>query len=120
MLLTCRTSGTSGSNGARSASIPLIESAPIVVPWYAMLRAIALYFFCGELPPPGMRVPGSTPTFHAPPSRTAKYCRASFHAASTASEPPETKKTRLRSPGASDAISAASSIARGCAYVQFV
>ena len=46
------------------------------------------------------------------PSRTAKYWRASFHADSTASEPPETKKTRLRSPGASEAISAASSIAR--------
>ena len=103
MLLTCRTSGTSGWNGARSGSIPLIESAPNVVPWYAVLRAIALYFL-----PAGR------------PSRAMKNCRASFHAESTASEPPETKKTRLRSPGASDAISAASSIARGCAYVQFV
>jgi len=83
--------------------MPLIESAPNVVPWYAMFRAIALYFF-----------PGGSP------SRAMKYWRASFHAYSTASEPPETKKTRLRSPGASDATSAASSIARGCAYVQFV
>ncbi len=41
------------------------------------------------------------------------YWRASFHADSTASEPPETKKTRFRSPGASDATSSASSIARG-------
>jgi hypothetical protein len=29
---TCRTSGTSGSKGARSEGIPVIESAPIVVP----------------------------------------------------------------------------------------
>ena len=33
--------------------------------------------------------------------RAAWYARASFQAASTASEPPETKKTRFRSPGAS-------------------
>jgi hypothetical protein len=41
--------------------------------------------------------------------------RASFSADSTASDPPDVKKTRFRSPGASDAIRAASSIARGCA-----
>src|SRR5205823_10397597 len=46
------------------------------------------------------------------------YWRASFHADSTASEPPETKNTRLRSPGVSCAISCASSIARGCEYDQ--
>ena len=43
------------------------------------------------------------------------YWRESFQADSTASEPPEVKKTRLRSPGASAAIRAASSIAFGCA-----
>ncbi len=82
-----------------------------------MLRAIALYLWPGAGPPTcrGIISPGSTPlTWEAPP-RTAKYWRASFQADSTASDPPETKKTRLRSPGASDATSAASSIARGCA-----
>ena len=48
------------------------------------------------------------------------YWRASFHADSTASEPPETKKTRFRSPGARLATSCASSIARGWAYDQLV
>ena len=43
------------------------------------------------------------------------YWRASLIAVSTASPPPVVKKTRLRSPGASAAIRAASSIARGCA-----
>ena len=47
-----------------------------------------------------------------------KYWRASFHADSTASDPPLVKNTRLRSPGASSASRAASSIAGGCAYVQ--
>ena len=46
-----------------------------------------------------------------------KYCRASFHADSTASDPPVVKKTRLRSPGVRLAIRSARSIARGCAYV---
>jgi hypothetical protein len=41
--------------------------------------------------------------------------RASFSADSTASEPPEVKKTRLRSPGVIEAIRAASSIAFGWA-----
>ena len=41
VLRTWRTSGTSGSNGSRIAGIPLIDSAPIVVPWYAMWREIA-------------------------------------------------------------------------------
>ena len=87
-----------------------------------MLRAIALYLWPGAGPPTCRPTisPGSTPGAWDAPSRTAKYCRASFHADSTASDPPEQKKTRLRSPGASDATSAASSIARGCAYVQFV
>ena len=40
-----------------------------------------------------------------------KYWRASFHADSTASEPPVVKNTRLRSPGARSARRAASSIA---------
>jgi hypothetical protein len=48
------------------------------------------------------------------------YCRASFQADSTASEPPETKNARLTLSGASSASFAASSIARGCAYDQFV
>jgi hypothetical protein len=43
------------------------------------------------------------------------YWRASLIADSTDSPPPEVKKTRLRSPGASEAILAASSIARGWA-----
>ena len=43
------------------------------------------------------------------------YWRAIFHADSTASEPPEVKKTRLRSPGASSAMRVASSIATGWA-----
>ena len=46
---------------------------------------------------------------------TLWYWRASLTAVSTASLPPEVKKMRLRSPGVSDAIFAASSIARGCA-----
>ena len=50
------------------------------VPWYAMERLMTLVR-CGW---PFMR----------------KYWRASFHADSTASDPPEVKKTRLRSPGA--------------------
>ena len=44
-----------------------------------------------------------------------KYCLASFHADSTASEPLVVKKTRFRSPGASSASRAASSMAFGCA-----
>jgi hypothetical protein len=51
--------------------------------------------------------------------RAAWYWRASFHAASTASEPPEVKNTRSSPGGASSAIRAASSIERGCATVQF-
>jgi hypothetical protein len=47
-----------------------------------------------------------------------KYWRASFHADSTASDPPLVKNTRFKSPGASSARRAASSIAGGCAYVQ--
>ena len=39
---TFRTSGTSGSNGLRIGGIPVSESAPIVVPWYAVCRVIAL------------------------------------------------------------------------------
>jgi hypothetical protein len=48
------------------------------------------------------------------------YCRQSFSADSTASLPLFVKKTRFRSPGASDAIFAASSIDVGWAYDQFV
>ncbi len=99
MLRTWITSGTSGSNGARSAGIPLIESAPIVVPWYAVRRATA---------------------FHRRSPFAMWYWRASFHADSTASEPPETKNARLMCSGASWARRCASSIARGCAYDQFV
>ena len=46
-----------------------------------------------------------------------KYCLASFQADSTASEPPEVKNTRLRSPGARAARRAASSMAMGWAEV---
>ena len=42
VLRTFRTSGTSGSNGIRIAGIPVSESAPSVVPWYAVWRVIAL------------------------------------------------------------------------------
>ena len=69
-----------------------------MVPWYAVRRAITLW----RWPWPMAR----------------KYWRASFHADSTASDPPVVKNTRLRSPGASSASRAASSIAGGCAYVQ--
>ena len=44
-----------------------------------------------------------------------KYCLASFHADSTASEPPVVKNTRFRSPGASSASRSASSMALGWA-----
>ena len=43
------------------------------------------------------------------------YGAGELSADSTASLPPLVKKTRLRSPGASEAIRAASSIAGGCA-----
>ena len=52
--------------------------------------------------------------------RAVWYWRASFQAASTASEPPETKKQRCRSPGARSASSCASSIERGWAKVQLM
>jgi hypothetical protein len=47
-----------------------------------------------------------------------KYCLASFQADSTASPPPVVKNTRLRSPGAIEAIRSASSTARGWAKDQ--
>ncbi len=75
--------------------MPVIESAPKVVPWYAVSREMILVFS-------GLPV-------------SLWYWRASFHADSTASEPPEVKKTRLRSPGARFATRSASSIAFGCA-----
>jgi len=43
------------------------------------------------------------------------FARTTFHADSTDSDPPDVKNTRFRSPGVSDAIRSASSIARGCA-----
>jgi hypothetical protein len=52
--------------------------------------------------------------------RAAWYWRASFQADSIASEPPETKNALVSSPGARSATVDASSIARGCAYDQFV
>ena len=73
----------------------MIASAPIVVPWYAVSRAMTLYRSGWPM--------------------ARKYWRASFQADSTASEPPVVKNTRLRSPGASSASFAASSIAGGCA-----
>ena len=84
MLHTCKAPGVSGSNGARNAGMPVMASAPSVVPWYAVLRAITLWR-------PALA------------DRRWKYWRASFHADSTASEPPVVKNTRLRSPGASSA-----------------
>ena len=47
-----------------------------------------------------------------------KYWRASFHADSTASDPPEVKKMRLRSPGARSAKRAARATADGWALSQ--
>ena len=74
-----------------------MDSAPMEVPWYAMFRLITLVRSgCPIIP---------------------KYWRATFQADSTASEPPEVKKTRLRSPGVSAATRSASSTARGWAYV---
>ena len=72
--------GTRGSNGVLRSGSPVIDSAPMVVPWYAMSRLMTLVR-CG-----------------CPVIR--KYWRASFQADSTASDPPEVKKTRSRSPGA--------------------
>ena len=92
---TWRPLGTSGSKVERSAVMPVAVSAPNVVPWYAVSRAISLVRF-------GWPV-------------SLWYWRTSLNADSTASEPPDVKKTRFRSPGASSAIFAASSIARGCA-----
>ena len=87
--------GTSGSNGVRSGVIPVIESAPKVVPWYAVSREMILVLV-------GLPV-------------SLWYWRDNFQADSTASEPPEVKNTRLRSPGARPAMRSASSIAVGCA-----
>ena len=42
MFITCEVPGVSGSNGAFSAATPVIASAPIVVPWYAVSRAMTL------------------------------------------------------------------------------
>ncbi len=44
-----------------------------------------------------------------------KYERASFHAVSTASDPPVVKKTLFRSPGVNEVSRSASSIAFGWA-----
>ena len=71
--------GTSGSNGVLIAGMPVIDSAPIVVPWYAIDRLITLYSI-------GLPV-------------SLKYCRASFHALSTASPPPVVKNTRFEVAG---------------------
>ena len=75
--------------------MPVIESAPKVVPWYAVSREMIFVFV-------GLPV-------------SLWYWRANFHADSTASEPPDVKNTRLRSPGARLAMRSASSIAFGCA-----
>ena len=85
----------SGSNGVRSGVMPVAESAP--------KRGAVV----GELARDHL-VRGRSP-------RELWYWRASLSADSTASEPPEVKKTRLRSPGASEAMRAASSIAVGWA-----
>ena len=52
--------------------------------------------------------------------RARWYSRASFQAASVASDPPDTKKALFSSPGASPASSTASSIERGWANVQLM
>ena len=75
--------------------MPVAASAPSVVPWYAVSRAISLVLFGLPL--------------------SFQYWRTTLIADSTDSPPPLVKNTRLRSPGASEAIRAASSIARGCA-----
>jgi hypothetical protein len=87
--------GTNGSNGAFSSGSPVMDSAPWVVPWYAIARLITLCLV-------GLPV-------------SLKYCLASFQAVSTASPPPLVKKTRFRSPGAYAATRSLSSIAFGCA-----
>ena len=71
-----------------------------MVPWYAILRAMTLRRWCSPA--------------------ALWYSRASLIAASTASEPPETKKLRPMPSGAISASLAASSIAGGWANVQFV
>jgi hypothetical protein len=90
--------GTNGSYAALSSGMPVSDSAPCVVPWYAMDRLITLCLV-------GRPV-------------SLKYCFASFHADSTASPPPVVKNTLFNSPGARSASRAASSIAAGWAYDQ--
>jgi hypothetical protein len=72
-----------------------MDSAPWVVPWWAIARLITLVFI-------GLPV-------------SLTYCLAAFHAVSTASPPPVVKKTRFRSPGAAAASRCDSSIAAGWA-----
>ena len=93
VLGTCEAPGVRGSNGVRTDGIPVMASAPRVVPWYAVSRAMTLY----RWPSPLAR----------------KYWRANFQADSTASLPLVVKNTLFRSPGASEASLAASSIAGG-------
>ena len=85
----------SGSKGSRSEVMPVAESAPSVVPWYAVSRA--MIFVLSGLP------------------LSLWNWRDNLMADSTASLPPLVKNTRLRSPGARSAIRAASVIACGCA-----
>ena len=98
VLVTWTAPGTNGSNGVLIAASPVIDSAPMVVPWYASVRAMTFVR-------PGCPM-------------VRKYARANFHADSTASEPPVVKNTRFRSPGASPASRAASSTAAGWAADQ--
>ncbi len=98
MLATWTVPGTRGSNAVLIAGRPVIDSAPIVVPWYASVRAITF-------------VRAGWPI-------ARKYARASFHADSTASDPPVVKNTRFRSAGARAASRAASSTAAGWAADQ--
>ena len=72
-----------------------MESAPMVLPCQLCQRVMTLYFF-------GLPV-------------SMWYLRAILSPASVASDPPETKKTRLRSPGAMAAILSARSI---CGWVR--
>ena len=95
MLGTWQPPGVNGSNGVRRLVIPVAAIAPSVVPWYAVSRLMIFVLF-------GLPV-------------SLWYWRTSLIALSTDSEPPLVKNTRLRSPGASEAIFAASSIAGGCA-----
>ena len=79
--------------------MPVSESAPSVQPWYAPRRAITL------------RRSGSP--------RPSQWWRTSLSAESTASEPPDVKKTRVSRSGASAATRSVSASGAGEVAAQF-